>query len=424
MSYAPSPAKLRTAALIPLAVCLLARDAAGGERSKSALSVLWKAPTEAAMFQPYIVASGKSVYASTGERILILEAGSGRPSHEFKGPPGELLSGPTVVREGVVVTAGKSFLHAVDRRGKEVWRYPFGASVLEGEFPISNPPVVNGTGTILVAGPDGDLHAVDSRTGTGRWRQRLTTYARGVPAFLLGVAPGLVLADARPSQNEPPQLVALTTDAASAKVRFTARLGIDVSSLVAGHSFGIVAASYAETRTRRGSSIIAALDENGRRRWTIDRGRYEKVLAITPAGELVTTSQDAAGADPGALVELWAANGEQRGRLYVDGAVYSAAVGVDGLVYGVGCKTGRSVVYHIGPARQLEATVDVGEGCPVAAAMDAVGRLFVAHRTALRRKGAAEIVAIRTPSKAAAASGWAMPRSDARGSAAFSLAAP
>jgi outer membrane protein assembly factor BamB len=421
MSAARYPAMIRTAALIPLAACLLAGEAAGGERSKSALPVLWKASTEATIFQPYLAASGKSVYASNGERILILEAGSGRPNHEFKGPPGELLSGPTVVGEGIVVTAGTSFLHAVDRTGKEVWRYPFGASVLKGEFPVSNPPVVSGARTILVAGPDGNLHAVDSRTGSKVWQQPIATYAAGVPAFLLGVAPGLVLADARPSQNEPPQLLALTTDATSAKVRFTARLGIDISSLVAGRSFGVVAASYAETGSRRGSSIVAALDDKGGRRWTIDRGRHEKVLAITPGGELVSTSQDAAGADPGALVEFWAATGEQRGRIYVDGAVYAAAIGAEGSVYAVGCKAGRAVVYQVGSDRRLAATVDVGEGCPVTAAMDASGRLFVAHRTTLRGKQIAQIVAIRTPSKAAAAMGWAMPRADARGSAAFAL---
>ena len=165
---------------------------------------------------------------------------------------------------------------------------------------------------------------------------------------------------------------------------------------------------------------MAALDEDGGRRWTVDRGRNEKALAITPDGELVTASQDAAGDDPGALLEFWTPDGKQKYRVSVSGAVYSAAIGADG----VGCKGSHAAVYHVGRDRQLKTTVDLGDGCPVAAVMDAAGRLVVARPVASSKSGAGaavEIVALRTASKAAASVGWAMPRGDSRGSGAFTL---
>src|SRR5215510_2816697 len=109
---------ISTTKVIPLVVCVAAGAAVAGEPSKSAPSVLWRSTTEAVMFQPYIAASTRFAFISDGARILILESKTGRIAGEFRGPTDELLSGPTVVREGLSVTAGRTFLHAVDDKGR------------------------------------------------------------------------------------------------------------------------------------------------------------------------------------------------------------------------------------------------------------------------------------------------------------------
>jgi outer membrane protein assembly factor BamB len=409
----------------------LDRDVAGAQKppaphSKSAgkqgLQVLWRTEIDADDLQPYLAAARDAVYVSGGRSVAILAAATGRRIGEFRNQGGDMFSSPMAVRDDLVVTADDRFVYAMDAKGAARWRYAFGASRLTNEFNPSRAPVLAPDGLILAAGPDGDLHAIASESGRGVWKTAIGLYSPFAPAIPMAVTHGLLLLDGRPSAKAPPQLIGVDIGRDRGGIRFTAELGIDVSSLVAGGSFGIVATSYAETESRRGASVIVSLDERGKKRWTIARGRHEDVRAVAGAGELLTTSQDAAGKDKGALIESWLPNGQAKGSVYVDTAVRFLAVGNDGTIYAICCGEERYVLQQVGADLKLGPRLDLGAGCPKAALLTGDGRFVVARLVSrIGAPSVAEVVAIRTPSKAAAAAGWSMPRADSHGSAQFAL---
>jgi hypothetical protein len=186
--------------------------------------------------------------------------------------------------------------------------------------------------------------------------------------------------------------------------------------------FGIVATSYVETKSRRGTNLIASLDEQGRRRWTIDRGRHEQVLGIIPGERLLTTSQDPAGTDPGALLETWSVDGRSQEKVYVPATVRFTAIASDGAIYAVACAASQTFVQQFASDLRLGARLDIGQNCPEAVTFDARGRLFLArslHETGSNQPRA-EVIAVRTPS-ASVAPVWAVQRGDPAGSGRFEL---
>ncbi len=383
--------------------------------------ILWRGTVPARGLELNIAVARNGVYVSTDSGLSVFDPHSGRKLGEFRDPYLERLSPPTAVDDDFAVAADSRCVYAVNRGGREVWRYPFGKSALSPEYIASRAPVVTPDRTILAVGADGEVHAID-RTGKGLWHAPVGRYGEGKPAIAVGVMPGLLLLDTRPSHADPPQLVGVELQDGPGRIRFHVPLGIDVSGLVAGGPLGIVATSYVETKSKRGATRVVSLDGQGRRRWTLERGRHEGVRAVTPLGQLVTSSQDAAGTEPGTLIEAWSADGKQAGSFHTDLTVVAVLIGSDAVGYVVGCSGNTTAVQSFGPKLTPAPVVNLGIGCPATATLDDRGTLFLAGGAppALGHDPRAELVAIQTPSHAAA-SGWSTPRANARGSAAFTL---
>ncbi len=361
------------------------------------------------------------VWVSTDSGLSVLDPRSGRKLGEFRDPYLERLSPPTAVDDDFAVVADSRCVYAVNRRGRELWRYPFGKADLSSEYISSRAPVIAPDHTILAVGADGEVHAID-RTGKGLWHAPVGRYGDGKPAIPIAVTDDLLLLDTRPAHGDPPQLVGVDLRDGPGKIRFHLSLGTDVSGLVAGGPLGIVATSYAETKSKRGASRIVSLDGQGRRRWTVERGRHEAVRAVTSLGQLVTSSQDAAGTEPGTLVESWSADGRQVGSFHTDLAVVAVLMGSDSVGYVVGCSGDSAAVQPFGLKLTPAPEINLGVGCPATATLDDRGILFLVGGgpPPLGHEPRVDLIAIQTRSPAAA-EGWATPRANARGSAVFTL---
>lgn len=391
------------------------RAAPAGEK------VLWRVHIPARGLRPDMAVTKAGLFLTVGSELLVLDRESGKRTGTFRNPSQESLSVATAVDDNLAVVTDSRAVHAVDGLGHEVWRYDFGEPALKWETVENQPCVISSGGTILAAGFDGYVHAID-RAGSGLWRVHVGAYGTGKPALLIAANADLLLLDTRMIPGGPPNLVGINLRDSKHGIRFSLNLGIDVSGLVAGGRSGIVATSYTETKSRRGASKLVSLDEHGRQRWIVERGRHEVVRGVFPGGDLVTLSQDAAGSSPSTSLEMWGSDGQRKHSRDLEMVVTAVLLGKDDALYAVGCQ-GRSAVLEAyrGDLSAVQ-TLNLSADCPAAATLDDHGRLFLLGGTAREVDGVSsvEMLTMQTPSPAAADS-WASPRAHATGSGSFRL---
>ena len=391
-------------------------------RSPDEAGMAWQASIPAGALSGGMVVSSDRLLLTSRERLLSIDANTGTLVSEFRNPSGEMLSQPTVVDDTLTVVTDSRSVIGLERSGREAWRYAFGPAALDGEKLAAQPCLVTPDGTVLASGVDGYIHAVD-RTGQGRWRAHVGTYGAGKAAVPLATTPDYLLVDTRPSPSDKPSLVAVDLHDGH-QLRFSIDLGIDVSGLVGGGRAGIVATTYTETKSRRGASRLVALDERGRQRWVVDRGRHEAVHAVTPAGEVLTVSQNADDAEPDSRLELWSSDGERMHEQPLDLRVVALLLGSDETLYVVGCQEHSAAVLTFKHDLAPAAPLSVEAACPQAATLDDRGRLLLIAAkplAAATSDGSLRLSRVLTPSPAPAPS-WSVPRGRASGSGAFSTA--
>jgi len=93
--------------------------------------VKWRAKFAARGVRPPIGVADNAIFVTTGEGLLIFDSATGRRAATFK-PSEDPLTAPAIAAK-VAVVADRRFLYAVDRHGKERWRYSFGKAATEME---------------------------------------------------------------------------------------------------------------------------------------------------------------------------------------------------------------------------------------------------------------------------------------------------
>ena len=202
------------------------------------------------------------------------------------------MSAP-VVAKGYAVVADARFLHAIDARGRERWRYAFDKPKVNLDLATVRKPLVAIDGTIFVVGPDEQLHAVgaDGRRDRTRAARRLRPRKVGGPTRRrLRVSPSSTRARRR--ESLPGWWASPSENRFGAK---RLRRGVRESS-------SPVLLTRRRARHRgdrlRGDVVSMGSDPNRlprrRRAGTarIERGRHEDLRAVGPGGELILTSRD------------------------------------------------------------------------------------------------------------------------------------
>ncbi len=236
-------------------------------------------------------------------RGIDVETGRKRASVDFREP----LEGAPVLTERMfyaTIAAGKRTILGYDFvKGERVWSIRAGAHeaglLLAGE-------------TLVAAGTDGTVRAIDPTIGTVRW-EAVPDSTAGFFATPTLLAPNLVaVADDRG------RVTAL--DLVTGAVRWTRMLGVPVYETPAC-SGGLLFVP-----TTRGRFV--ALDVSGDLVWEVETGDAVKVSAPAVDNRLVVV-----GASDGVLRALDAASGEERWRFRADGNFASAPLITADVVY-------------------------------------------------------------------------------------------
>lgn len=224
---------------------------------------------------------GVRVFALFRNRVVALEAGTGRPLWQ-RDTQGSEISGFTLV-DGTLYVDGDQGITALDAAtGAVRWQVP----VTDGDRPVA---AVAGE-MLYVAGYHGQaLYALDARTGRQRWTQRVQ--GQKVDR-LLGVGGGLVYV--RRSSAFDTAVFAL--DGATGEQRWELLLRNTPSDAVTTTLDGGVAFVTVQ-RTPNGPASLAALDgQTGQRRWHVDAPGYLGELAVSAGTVYLTLPQAAVAA--------------------------------------------------------------------------------------------------------------------------------
>ncbi len=134
---------------------------------------------------PAVLSDGEQVVvAGTDGRVRVLAAATGKPAWEV-GFAGEIIGTPAVFDGGFVFGGGDGSVYAFTNTGNEIWRQALGAinavpilldQDADGDpeadvtlaTPVYGAPLV-AAGTVYIGDNNGQMHAVDLKTGSVRW---------------------------------------------------------------------------------------------------------------------------------------------------------------------------------------------------------------------------------------------------------------
>jgi outer membrane protein assembly factor BamB len=337
--------------------------------------VEWRTSFPARGLQPTIAASNDAIFVTTGEGLLIFDPQNGRRIGEFKNGTPDLMSAP-VVAKGYAVVADVRFLHAIDARGRERWRYAFDKPKVNLDLATVRKPLVASDGTIFVVGLDDELHAV-SPDGKGIGRVPIDAYGPATSVVVLGVAAGTLLIDGQTSPGGPRGLVGIALGEHFGTERWSAAPGIDVSGLLTADALGIVATGYVETSSRLGMTRMVVLDAGGQERARVERGRHEDLRAIGPHGEVILTSRDPEGVETAGSLEIWSSGRFQASTPLAEPVVTVFAVADGSAVGSVGCLGGSTVFRRFDPSLKPLASATLDVACPLSATPDGPSSLLL-----------------------------------------------
>lgn len=182
MKRAILPQSLRVA-LIATSVLLLANCASDDDEV-----VIAPVPDFAAQFEPKSVWT-KTVTTTVGEDIALAAGAFWRTIWPWAGAPdGDRPIGdgyppnlqPVVYGNRVFVANGEGLLLALDRDGKELWRFWLGTRLSGG--------MAAGGGLLVVGTPEGLVLGLDAETGDEKWRNYVSSEVVAPPAVGEGLA--------------------------------------------------------------------------------------------------------------------------------------------------------------------------------------------------------------------------------------------
>ncbi len=284
------------------------------------------------------------------------------PAWQFRGESG--ISAPPIAADGLIYAGGNNGdLYALDARtGQEVWRFKTG-----GEIKLA--PAVTAA-TVYVVSDDGFLYALDRRSGLELWR------AQKDSRFSFGplLAAGLVLVGA-----EDGSLYALEAETAQEKWQFKAGNVILPQATVAGETLYVGSQDH----------YLYALEvETGREKWRFDAGNWLSAPPVEVAGLVYVGSHSEN------LYVLEAATGRELRRYPTGLAVRTSATLAEGMIYfgsydgylhAVGGATGEEKWrFKLGKQTRsaplvVEGVVYIGSGAGYLYEVDARTGLEIAH---------------------------------------------
>lgn len=332
---------------------------------------VWRLRTRNLLEFPPVVANGTLYTTQLLGRVFAVDAATG--TWKWQKRTGHCSPSSPAVADGIVYVAllakvpcpkdgdraaGGALVAWDAETGREVWRTDMAPTE-------SSPLVVNGL--VYVGAWDGNVHALDARTGSIRWSTQLGSQ----------VTSSASLIDAAASGGEP--AIAIGTndgslyslDAASGKVLWRARSNERLGS---GREYFYATPTVAYGRVFIGNTdgwMYAFGARTGRLIWARQAGTYVYTGAVAAEQTIYIGTYD------GFVVAFDAATGVERWRVPAPGAVHGAPTLMNGLLYfstcswcghaGVrGAKEGPSGTYALDIAtRKIVWTFEDGKYSPL-----------------------------------------------------------